>query len=389
MKKSKNKILIVGGSFPLPFGGGSINYVYNLLEGLKGYDCTILTANAEEENNKEFDRNYFFKVIRSRYIISVLSKVKYSYARTFLNIMLANIIIVCTAIKLRPKVLYYMEYSYSAMAAILIHAILRSKIGVFTYAEEITQLRGRMVHDFLFKQLFSMSSVIYTVSDYTTSLVCEYGDFEDKIVKIIPPVRVDVDATGKIILDNKNSVVKILTVARLEERKGHLFVIDSIVHLHKLFPNIEYNIVGVGSYEEVIRAKIDELQANDYIHLLGKLSNSDLNSIYRNSDIFVMAHFELENGDTEGCPTVFLEASYYKLPVVGGKAGGVNDAIINNETGYIVDVYSDGLYEAIKRLIKSPEMRASMGEKGYNYAKRFSTVRQGEKLRDATDGLLL
>ncbi len=66
-----------------------------------------------------------------------------------------------------------------------------------------------------------------------------------------------------------------------------------------------------------------------------------------------MTYSELENGDTEGCPSVFSEAMLYDLPLVGGKFAGVETAIINNENGLVVDVKNESeLDSAILKILK-------------------------------------
>jgi len=77
----------------------------------------------------------------------------------------------------------------------------------------------------------------------------------------------------------------------------------------------------------------------------------------------------LENGDTEGFGLVFLEANAFKKPVIGGNAGGAVDAIIQGETGLLVDGHSAAdIADAILKLLGDETLRHEMGEKGYQWA---------------------
>ena len=46
----------------------------------------------------------------------------------------------------------------------------------------------------------------------------------------------------------------------------------------------------------------------------------------------------LDNGDTEGCPTVFSEAMAHNLPLIGGTGAGADTAILHGKNGYIANV---------------------------------------------------
>ena len=70
------------------------------------------------------------------------------------------------------------------------------------------------------------------------------------------------------------------------------------------------------------------------------MENKDkkLHQLYTDSNLFVLAHRMLENGDTEGSPVTFAEAGLYKLPSIGGRDSGASTIINDNETGLIIDM---------------------------------------------------
>lgn len=117
----------------------------------------------------------------------------------------------------------------------------------------------------------------------------------------------------------------------------------------------------------------------EYVDMKGRVSDQKLLEEYKAADIFVMPHKQLANGDTEGCPTVFLEAGLYSIPVVGGEAGGVSDAILDGKTGYICHVGTNELYEYLEKLISSSQLRESLGLAGRQYASQFSIQSQSKK----------
>ena len=71
----------------------------------------------------------------------------------------------------------------------------------------------------------------------------------------------------------------------------------------------------------------------------------------------------------EGFGLVAVEAMLHKLPVIATKVGGLQDIVIDGETGFLVPPYApDQIAEKLKILIEDTELRKSMGEKGYKRA---------------------
>lgn len=376
---AKAKVLLIGGSYPLPFGGGSINYIYNCTSSFDREDLVVITANALPEENADFDKNSKYKIIRTKCLVNVVKADHISKPLYFALLIASFFKAIVEVLRYQPRVVCITECLYFEVPIIAAAKLLCRKVAVCTYAEEMTQ-QNKPINDKIYKWVFSRCDLIFTVSDYTSSLVNRYGNFNDKIKKIIPAIAVKghVQKTYSI-----SDCVKILTVGRLERRKGQVQAIEAISKLHDKYPDIEYNIAGGGPYKDAIELRIKENKAEHFIHLLGKVSDDELNRLYQTSDIFVMPHMLLENGDTEGCPTVFLEASYNKLPVIGGKAGGVSDAIKDGITGFVVNPLTIELYCKLEELIISPDLRKKLGENGYVYASHFVVEKQAAKFREA------
>lgn len=90
-----------------------------------------------------------------------------------------------------------------------------------------------------------------------------------------------------------------------------------------------------------------------------------------------MPHRELAGSlDTEGCPTVFLEARAHGKSVVGGRAGGVNDAVLHGQTGFIVDGKNAAVVVmAVETLLSDPNLARTMREAGREYVAALTPER--------------
>jgi phosphatidylinositol alpha-1,6-mannosyltransferase len=152
----------------------------------------------------------------------------------------------------------------------------------------------------------------------------------------------------------------ILTVARLVSRKGIDTVLRALPALLARFPRLTYAIVGDGPDRARLSALSEALGVSARVKFSVHVG-PDLVDHYNACDLFVMPVRE-EPGDIEGFGLVFLEAGACEKPVIGSRAGGVVDAIVDGVTGWLVppdDV--PALAQAIERGLSDPSLAASMG----------------------------
>jgi len=88
--------------------------------------------------------------------------------------------------------------------------------------------------------------------------------------------------------------------------------------------------------------------------------------VYALCDVFIMASREqLDLCDLEGFGMVFLEANACGKAVIGGRSGGIADAVLDGETGLLVDPHApEAIAVAVDRLLSDPALAARMGAQG-------------------------
>ena len=149
------------------------------------------------------------------------------------------------------------------------------------------------------------------VCDFCKDVLVSIGVDSGKI-KIIPP-SYSANKNAKSISHSRTSGAKILSVGRIVERKGFHFLIDSVKLLRNIIPDINLTIVGDGPFRFFLEEKIKKDNLSDIVSLTGTIDNKKLSQLYSESDLFVLAHTMLDNGDTEGAPMVFAEASVFLI----------------------------------------------------------------------------
>lgn len=159
----------------------------------------------------------------------------------------------------------------------------------------------------------------------------------------------------------------VLTVSRLSARKGINTVIKSIKLILDENPNIpiKYFIIGEGDQEKFLKEMVCKLNLERYIFFLGPLSNDLRNKYYKLSDIFILVPERLKKS-IEGFGIVYIEANYFKLPVIGSLSGGIKEAIVDGKSGFLIKSNNEeALKNKILLLYKEEDLRKNIGNFGY------------------------
>lgn len=266
------------------------------------------------------------------------------------------------------------------------------KTIIYSHGEEWSNISQAHEGSHIFQSL-SKTDAFVAVSSYTKGRVVSYG---------IPPERVHVINNGVDLnrfspgpahpeLPARWGVEGrpiILSVARLVNHKGHDTLISAMPAILERVPEAVLVIVGDGSEGPRLRALVKQMHLQASVIFTGKVSNDELLAWYRTADLYILANRTIEGGDAEGFGLVFLEAGACGLPVIGGRVGGVPDAIRDGETGFLIDGRSTTeIAEACLRLLLDHELRATMGCNGRAHALRNSWQQQASKFLCLCDSL--
>lgn len=203
------------------------------------------------------------------------------------------------------------------------------------------------------------------ISNYLKEKIVKLGFPEERINKI--PLGVDLIDFNLSDKKFKRDGHKLLTVARLVEKKGIYYGIMAFSKLRKKNQKLEYHIVGDGILYDKFKELIEELGLKEWVFLHGAKNKDEIFQLYREADIFVLPSITASDGNTEGQGLVLQEAQLMKLPVVSTFHNGIPEGIVENETGFLVaerDI--NALSEKISILIGDEQLRNEMGKKGRN-----------------------
>jgi phosphatidyl-myo-inositol dimannoside synthase len=164
----------------------------------------------------------------------------------------------------------------------------------------------------------------------------------------------------------------VVCVSRLVPRKGQDVLVRALPELRRRVPGTALLVVGGGPDAPRLRRLAGELGVADDVVLTGSVPWEELPAHYDAGDVFAMPCRTRRAGlEVEGLGIVFLEASATGLPVVAGRSGGSPDAVLDGETGLVVDGRSvTDVTDAVAGLLLDRERASAMGRAGREWVER-------------------
>ena len=159
--------------------------------------------------------------------------------------------------------------------------------------------------------------------------------------------------------NNAERPLRILSVGRLEWKKGYEHALMAIHQLVGTGMRCEYHIIGDGSYLEPVAFARHQLGLDEIVHLHGGLTRTQVKEQMQQADVFLHAAV------SEGFCNAVLEAQAMQLPVVCSDADGLPENVAQGETGFVVPRRNPtALAEQLGVLARAPQLRHQMGRAG-------------------------
>jgi len=162
----------------------------------------------------------------------------------------------------------------------------------------------------------------------------------------------------------------ILTVGRLQKRKGQDKMIEAMPLILKDYPNALYVIVGNGDCKDKLGAMVHDLSLSEQVQILGDISDAEMIQCYQQCDLFILPNRTIKN-DIEGFGMVLVEAQACAKPVIAGDSGGTKETMLVGETGSIIDCTCEKVIaKEICTYMVDPKRCEIMGRKGREHVEQ-------------------
>ena len=241
----------------------------------------------------------------------------------------------------------------------------------------------------LWRRLFFRTGLRYIdgfipVSGWTRDRLLEHGVSESAVRVIHPGVDFDRFASGdcgNLTWSPDPDCLTLLTVARLDPRKGHRYVIRAIENVD----DVEYVVAGDGDERGTLEKLVSERGLDDRVTFLGYVDDEALPSLYDCCDVFVMPGSP-DSSSAEGFGIAYLEANAAGKPAIGSGMEGMSAAINHGETGRLVSPDASELEDTIREFRENggPDTKKACKE----WARRHDWERIVSRIDDEIDRVL-
>lgn len=222
------------------------------------------------------------------------------------------------------------------------------------------------------------ASFVVTVSDYNERyLRTTYGAAADRVARIYNGI--DLAAFTESVPRDRPQVVA--GVGRLVQKKGFDQLIDAVALLVREGRELRLDLVGAGSEEGPLRARVAALGLTNTVRFLGPLPQEAMRGVVRGAAVLAAPCVVGDDGNRDGLPTVLLEGLALGTPVVATPVTGIPEAVRHEQTGLLVperDV--PALATALGRLLDDADLRCRLAHAGRLHVEEHFDARTNTEL---------
>ena len=367
MVKKKNTSLVVSEVFP-PTIGGSGHWLHEIYKRQPSEKTVLLVG--DHPDAAEFDSRSELNVIRANMISPEWSVMKLSGIIIFLK-MIRQIIRLGRIHKVSE--IHCGRVMPEGVVGLVASKILRTGLVCFIHGEDIEISRRSREHRFFTQLVLARADRLVCNCEHSRSLLLNSWRCKDAVIRVLYP-RTDTELFTPI-ADRDSAKASLgwggrkvlLTVSRLDYRKGHDKLIEALPRIIADVPETLYVIAGGGldaPFGKQLQQQVDDLGLTDHVIFTGAREIDMLVRYYQCCDLFVLPNRQI-GGNLEGFGIVLLEAQACGRPVIAGDSGGTVETMLPGESGLIVDcTEAENLITPIIDLIQDTDRLEAMGGRG-------------------------
>jgi phosphatidylinositol alpha-1,6-mannosyltransferase len=358
------KVLVLTENFP-PLSGGSGRWFWELYSRLPKEQYLILADDIQGAS--EFDKTHQFNILRmpltsSEWGLKSISGLKF-YWRVFRQIR--------KVIKQHQIThIHCGRVIHEGVTAWILKLITGTPYLCYVHGEDVETAATSGEHNLMVKQVCKHAEILICNSHNSANIVKRLNYAGDDKIHVLHP---GVDASLFVPAAADNAFKQhigwqgrkvIITVGRLQARKGQDMMIRATALLKQQFPEILYGVIGRGECLESLQALTEELGLNDHVQFLTDVTDEQMIQCYQQSDVFILPNRTIGN-DIEGFGMVLVEAQSCGIPVIAGDSGGTKETMLINQSGFVIDcTQANSIAMTIAQLLADPEGSNKMGEIG-------------------------
>jgi len=374
------KTLLVSEVFP-PKVGGSGRWLWDIFSRLPRNQVIIAAGDCPGAD--EFDRSHDLQVVRIPLKFETWGILGFRAARQYWRRFRE---IYQLAKKERVRTVFAGRILPEGLLALALHWRTGLPYTCFVYGEELNSSAESRELTFLVRKILARADRVISCSQNTIQLIInEWGIPPEKAHLLYPGVDTQVyvskprDFEVRAELKWGNRPV-VLTVGRLQKRKGQDTMIRALPAIRARIPDVLYAIVGEGDERPHLEALAKELGVKDSVEFLGEIPNDRMLHCLQQCDLFTLPNRQV-GSDIEGFGIVLLEAQACGKAVIAGMSGGTAETMSIPDTGAVIDCTTpEHLTDVVVEWLRDPARLARMGRAARDWVvSRFDWTVVGEQ----------
>ena len=332
------KVLLLTENFP-PTEGGSCRWFWELYRRLPTDKILIVTHQSKDAD--DFDRTHNLNVVRmplkcSEWGFRSVKGLAFYWRSVFMLRKLVK--------QYGIEEIHCGRAIHEGVIAWLLNKITGLPFICYVHGEDVETAATSREQALLVKQVCRCSRMLLCNSKNSASLVEKLGfSMRHKCQVLHPGVDLErfTPADTEQAFRNKmgwGEKFVLLTVGRLQRRKGQDYMIQALPALLAKYPNLLYVVVGQGDCLALLKGLSEEHKLSGYVQIHTNLSDDDLIKCYQQCDLFILPNRTIDN-DIEGFGMVLVEAQACGKAVIAGNSGGTSETMKQQVTGAIINCH--------------------------------------------------
>ncbi len=340
------RVLLATPDFP-PSTGGIAVLLGNLVRSAPGLEVRVVALG--EEGAAEHDRAEGFE---TRRVGSV-------EMRRQLAVPMLNARLLYEAVRFRPDAILS-GHVVASIAALPVQRLLGVPLVQYVHADEI-RVRPRLAGSAV-----RAAAATIAVSRYTRDLAVDAGADPGRVHVIPPGVELPAGPPA----ERSHEPIMLTVATFVSPRKGHDVVIRALPSIREAVPGMQWVVIGDGPLRREVERSAAAAGVADAVSFLGRVDDAERDRWLDRARVFCMpSRLPPEGTGGEGFGIVYLEAGAHGLPVIGGRVAGALDAVVDGETGLLVDpVDPDAVAAAAIELLSNRSLADRLGAQGRQHA---------------------
>ena len=363
------KILLLTENFP-PIEGGSGRWFWELYSRLSKDNVLIMAHNVK--GSAEFDSTHNLQILRvpmnsSEWGLKSVTGLKFYWR------MVKQVRLIVKEYGIDE--IHCGRVIHEGVIAWLVKKLTGTPFLCYVHGEDVETAATSREQALLVKRVCASSKMLICNSKNSEKLVVSLG-FSNSIKCVV--LHPGVDTTRFVPAPVNNDFRQhmgwsgkrvLLTVGRLQRRKGQDFLIKAMPELIAQFPDLYYAVVGRGECEQELKQSVIDNKLEAHVGIYTDLDDEALIQCYQQCDVFILPNRTIGN-DIEGFGMVLVEAQACAKPVIAGDSGGTAETMIIGKTGEIIDCSSpQKLASELSKVLINPDFE-SYGDSGLSHVQQ-------------------